>query len=205
MNIYDKLHILQLWNRGMIIYLKQTLFFIFFGIMAILITGADPSPVRAGQPESMSGYYALENRVKRLEDREEIRRLLLDYGRFLDQGDFRSFSELFAKTEGEWIGGMGRARGVKAIRELMESTIGKNESTGQSCHIFTNEAIQIDGDRASAVTRWIFVVAGEGNSPRLYFVGHYKDSLLRENGRWKFLRRVVHADIPADDQIDSNQ
>jgi len=148
-------------------------------------------------------HEALESRVQALEDREEIRQLLMDYGRFLDQRDFGAFSGLFAKTEGEWIGGMGRAKGSQAIRELMESTIGKDTSIMQSCHLFTNETIHIDGDQATALTKWIFVVPGESNRPQLVFLGHYEDSMIRENGRWRFLRRVVRADIPSDNQIET--
>jgi hypothetical protein len=180
-----------------------TAFLFVVGIAAILAAGADPFPARAEESASMSGHEALESRVQKLEDREEIRQLLMDYGRFLDQRDFRAFSELFAETEGEWIGGMGRAKGSQAIRELMESTIGKDMSIAQSCHLFTNETIHINGDQATAVTKWIFVVTGESNRPQPLFLGHYEDSMIRENGRWKFLRRVVRADIPTDNQIQS--
>jgi hypothetical protein len=180
---------------------KTTPFLFALGIVAILVAGADTFPVWAEQGAFMSKHEALESRVKELEDREEIRQLLMDYGRFLDQRDFRAFSELFAETDGEWIGGMGRAKGSKAIRELMESTIGKDTTMTQSCHLFTNETIQVNGDQATAVTKWVFVVPGESNRPQLFFLGHYEDSMMRENGRWKFLRRVVHADIPNDDQI----
>jgi len=143
----------------------------------------------------------MDDRIKILEDREEIRQLLIDYGRFLDQGDFKSFSELFAKTEGEWIGGFGRARGSTAICELMENTIGKGTGASQSLHLFTNETIHVDGDQASALTKWIFAVTGEANRPQILFIGHYEDTMIREDNSWKFLRRVVHADIPPDDQI----
>ena len=180
---------------------KPTAFLFVLGIAAILIAGVNPFPAWAEQTVSISRHEALESRVKELEDREEIRRLLMDYGRFLDQRDFRAFSELFAKTKGEWIGGMGRAKGSQAIRELMESTIGKDMSMKQSCHLFTNETIHINGDQATAVTKWVFVVSGESNRPQLVFLGHYEDSIVRENGRWKFLRRVVRADIPTDNQI----
>ncbi len=181
--------------------IKPTVFLFVLGITAFLIAGVDPFPVWAEQAAFISKYEAMESRLKRLEDREEIRQLIMDYGRFLDQRDFRAFSELFAKTEGEWIGGMGRAKGSQAIRELMESTIGRDTSMTQSFHLFTNETIHIDGDQATAVTKWIFVVPGESNRPQLFFLGHYEDSMVRENGRWKFLRRVVRADIPNDDQI----
>jgi hypothetical protein len=182
---------------------KSTAFLFVVLIMAILTAGADPLPAWAEQSASISRHEALESRVKNLEDREEIRQLLMDYGRFLDQRDFGSFSGLFAKTEGEWIGGMGRAKGSQAIRDLMESTIGKDTSMTQSCHLFTNETIHVDGDQATAVTKWIFVVPGESNRPQLVFLGHYEDSMIRENGLWKFLRRVVRADIPNDNQIQS--
>jgi len=182
---------------------KPTAFLFVVGIAAILIAGVDPFPAWAEQAASISKHEALESRVQKLEDREEIRQLLMDYGRSLDQRDFRAFSELFAKTEGEWIGGMGRAKGSQAIRELMESTIGKDTSMTQSCHLFTNETIHINGDQATAVTKWIFMVPGESNRPQPVFLGHYEDSMIRENGRWKFLRRVVRADIPTDNQIQS--
>jgi len=182
---------------------KPTALLFIVGIAAILTAGSDPLPAWAEQAASMSRHEVLESRVQKLEDREEIRQLLMDYGRFLDQRDFRAFSELFAETEGEWIGGMGRAKGSQAIRELMESTIGKDTSIMQSCHLFTNETININGDQATGVTKWIFVVPGESNRPQLVFLGHYEDSMIRENGHWKFLRRVVHADIPSDKQIQS--
>ena len=180
---------------------NPTAFLFVLGVAVILIAGVDPLQAWAEQAASISRHEALESRVQKLEDREEIRQLLMDYGRFLDQRDFRAFSELFAKTEGEWIGGMGRAKGSQAIRELMESTIGRNSSKTRSVHLFTNETIHINGDQATALTKWIFVVPGESNRPQLVFLGHYEDSMVRENGRWKFLRRVVHADIPTDNQI----
>ena len=181
--------------------IKPPAFLFTFGITAILIMCVDSFPIWAEEAAPISNDKALESRLKRLEDREEIRQLIMDYGRFLDQRDFRAFSELFAKTEGEWDGGMGRAKGSQAIRELMEGTIGKDMTMTQSCHLFTNETIHVNGDQATALTKWVFVVPGESNRPQLFFLGHYEDSMIREDGRWKFLRRVVRADIPNDDQI----
>lgn len=175
-------------------------FLFILGITAVMISCIDLRPGRAEQA-GVSKNETLESRLKKLEDREEIRQLIMDYGRFLDGRDFRAFSELFAETEGEWDGGFGRAKGQKAIREMMESTIGKDTSMTQSCHLLTNETIQITGDQATALTKWVFVIPGESNRPQPLLLGHYEDTMVRENGRWKFLRRVVHADIPTDDQI----
>jgi hypothetical protein len=99
----------------------------------------------------------------------------MDYGRFLDKRDFKSFSELFAETEGEWIGGFGSAKGSIAICDLMEKTIGKDTPISQSVHLFTNETIQVNGDKASALTKWVFVVTGE-SIVRNLFHRHYEDT-----------------------------
>jgi hypothetical protein len=156
---------------------------------------------------STGKHGTAEERLQQLEDREAIRQLLTDYGRFLDQRDFASFSQLFAEKEGEWDGGMGKAKGPEEIRKLMESTIGKNtEKIGMpNYHLFTNETISLHGDRADAMTKWIFVVQGEGGGPHPLVLGHYVDSLVREAGRWKFLRRVVRADIPSDAALSRNK
>ena len=176
-------------------------FLLLLVIASILVTAIYPLQALAGDSTSSSENVSIEARLKSLEDREEIRCLLMDYGRFLDKRDFKSFSELFAETEGEWIGGFGSAKGSNAICELMESTIGKGEAISQSVHLFTNETIKVNDDKASALTKWVFVVTGESDRPQPYFVGHYEDTMIREKGRWKFQRRVVHADIPRDDNI----
>jgi len=143
----------------------------------------------------------MENRLKQLEAREDINRLLMDYGRFLDRRDFESFSKLFAEENGEWIGGMGRAKSRSAIRELMEEKIGSNagESSASNFHLFMNERIDVDGDSARAISKWIFMIRGEEDRPHPFLLGHYEDLLVREKGDWKFLKRVVYSDIPKDD------
>ncbi len=141
----------------------------------------------------------ISERLQRLEDREEIRELLMNYGKFLDQRDFASFSGLFAEKDGEWIGGLGKAKSRDSIRKLMESTIGSGSAGGPNCHVFTNEMIQVDGSRAKALTKWIFMIQNSSKQPQPYYVGHYDDMFIKENGRWKFLKRTVYSDIPPDE------
>ena len=59
------------------------------------------------------------------------------------------FASLFA-TNGEWIGGLGSAKGPDAIFALMDKTIGHHplpEGSG-TFHVLTNDQIAIAGDRA---------------------------------------------------------
>jgi uncharacterized protein (TIGR02246 family) len=136
-------------------------------------------------------------RVQVLEDREEIRALIMAYGEAHDARDYRRFADLFAETDGEWVGGLGTARGRSAIFALMDETIGHNPQPGGSgtYHVMTNDQIAIDGDRASAVTKWIYLTPNESNNPQMLFLGHYEDQFIRENGEWKFLRREAPVDI----------
>ena len=142
----------------------------------------------------------IELRLRRLEDKEEIRALLIEYGRTLDARDFKAFSELFARDAGTWDGGMGVAKGPDAIRKMMEDTIGKNTGGVRSpnFHLFDNEIITVDGGRATAVSKWSFVVQGEDKRPQWVYLGHYHDTFIKQDGHWKFLLRKVTSAIPGE-------
>jgi hypothetical protein len=59
---------------------------------------------------------ALEARLARLEDLMEIHQLFVDYGRYLDAGDFDAYAELFADDGEVLLGPMGRAKGPAGAR-----------------------------------------------------------------------------------------
>jgi uncharacterized protein (TIGR02246 family) len=151
------------------------------------------------QAADMASIESLSARLQLLEDREEIRALILSYGQAHDGRDYRTFADLFAQ-EGEWIGGLGVAKGPEAIFKLMDESIGHNPLPNGSgtFHIMTNEQIILDGDRASSTTKWTYVTAGENNEPTWVYLGHYDDTFIRENGVWKFLSREAPADIPVE-------
>ena len=147
-------------------------------------------------PAAADDLATLAARVQVLEDREEIRALILTYGQAHDHRDYRTFASLFA-ANGEWIGGLGTAKGPDAIFALMDKSIGHNPLPNGSgtFHSMTNDQIKIDGDRASSTTKWLYITAADDNSPKLTYLGHYDDEFVRENGRWRFLRRQSVSDI----------
>jgi len=143
---------------------------------------------------------ALMQRLQTLEDKEQIRTLLLDYGRHLDARDWDAFAALFAADGGAWNGGMGIARGQDEIRAMMINTIGlDNTGSGASgvsnLHWLGNEFIEVDGDSAKAISKWIFFMTAPNGGPNAVFIGHYADTLIRTSGQWRFRERVVHGDI----------
>jgi uncharacterized protein (TIGR02246 family) len=155
-------------------------------------------PAAAQSQDSRSGKTA-SSQLQLLEDREEIRQLLIDYGRTLDQRDFQAFAGLFSK-DGEYVmgGGMGAVRGPAAIGKSMEDVFRKNPPglRQPNFHLFANEIIRVNGEEATALSKGFFVVPDESNKPVIVMLATYTDVLIRENGRWKFRKRVVHGDIP---------
>jgi len=148
-------------------------------------------------PLAAQNDKALAARVQRLEDIEEIRGVLLDYGRYLDARDFAAYSRLFAK-DGAWVGGFGTVQGPAAIQVFMEKQI-PGPNRGNTFHILSNFRIDVRGDTATAWSRWTFVIPGADKKPAMSQGGRYDDALVRENGHWKFKRRVASNDIPVPD------
>lgn len=146
-------------------------------------------------PSAGRAQTSLAARVQRLDDIEEIRTLLLNYGRYLDAHDFKAYGQLFAK-DGEWIGGFGSVKGPAAIEAFMVKNIGSPGKPGGTYHLLTNFIIDVHGDTATAWSRWNFVTPGPDKKPAIAQGGHYEDTLVRENGRWKFSRREAFTDIP---------
>jgi uncharacterized protein (TIGR02246 family) len=138
---------------------------------------------------------ALESRIQRLEDIEEIRTVLTDYGRFLDARDFAAYSRLFAK-DGEWVGGFGTVKGPAAIQAFMEKNI-TGPNTAHNYHVLSNFEIDVHGDTATAWSRWAFIVPGPDKKPALAQGGRYEDILIREDAHWKFKRRTALNDLPS--------
>jgi ketosteroid isomerase-like protein len=137
----------------------------------------------------------LQARMRTMLDIEDIRRLLIEYGRTLDQRNFKAYSQLFA-LDGEWVGAgtIGSAKGPAEIQVFMETHIGV--APVRCNHLMTNMLIDVDGDSATAWSRWTLIDADANDRPALVYSGHYDDILTREHGNWKFRKRIAWVDIP---------
>jgi uncharacterized protein (TIGR02246 family) len=136
---------------------------------------------------------SLEARLQQFEDKAEIEQLLLDYGRHLDARDFAAYAALFAK-DGEWVGGFGTVAGPSNIKAFMEKAM-PGANTAKNYHLLSNFVITVQGDSATAWSRWAFVVPNrEGGGAAIAQAGRYDDTLVRENGKWRFKRRTASND-----------
>jgi hypothetical protein len=148
----------------------------------------------------------LEKRLQKLEDENEIRGLLVEYGHRLDTHDLPGYAVLFA-TNGEWIGGFGRATGPAGILALMQKSRGAPPGDPKDVHgfhVLTNFSVQVDGDHATGWSRLVYFSRTPEKKPTPALGGHYDDTFIRESGHWKFLRRVVMLEIPYQDPRDES-
>ncbi len=134
-------------------------------------------------------------RVQALADEAAIERLILDYGRHLDAKEYDAFAALFAE-DGEWHGGGGApVVGPEAIEAAMVASFGEGSGAvwTSDFHIVGNIAVTLDGDAASAVSRWIFVSPGPDGAPKPVLAGRYVDEFTRTEAGWRFaVRRLVN-------------
>ncbi len=152
--------------------------------------------MNATETDVTATLAALEERVSRLEGVEGVWRLFQEYRRLLDLRDFAAYSRLFA-DDGEWVGDLGSAKGPAEIEALLGRTLEVYEDDRtRTYHLVANPVVDVDGDRATATSMWCFLTRGQGDAPVLEMVGHYVDTLTRESGGWKFLRRVAYRDMP---------
>ncbi len=133
------------------------------------------------------------DRIQRLEDRAAIEELLVEYGRDLDHRDFAAYARLFA-SQGTWSGSIGTFTGPAAIQAAMEKAFKRQAATvaPATFHLMTNFSVQVQGDRATASSKWTFFRMSS-SAPVPTLAGMYDDTFVREDGRWKFLRRVASA------------
>jgi 3-phenylpropionate/cinnamic acid dioxygenase small subunit len=140
---------------------------------------------------------SLEARVQRLEDVESIRQLLERYVELNEARDYAGYAQLFAR-DGELALRVGSARGPAQIRELLEKNFGgANAARGPrpgSSHLLTSMRIDVSGDSATSFCRWTLLSPLENGRQEVAGKGHYKDELVREDGRWKFSKRTIVTD-----------
>jgi uncharacterized protein (TIGR02246 family) len=148
---------------------------------AILVAALLAAPVALhAAPKTPS----LEQRVQRMEDESVIRKMVVEYGAFLDAKDYASYAALFA-PDGEWVGGFG--------------SLGKAEAgyvNKTSFHMLTNPLIEIDGDTAHVTSKYLFWTKSADNKPVPNLAGRYVDEFVRVNGVWKIKRRTTYGVFP---------
>ncbi len=137
-----------------------------------------------------------EARLRKVEDVQAIQSLLVHYGRALDKRDYKAYGALFAQN-GSWKGGMGAETGPDAIAKMVAAGFEKMSPSlyEKSYHSMTSYDVEVNGDTATAWSRWTWIVVGADGRPNPERAGHYEDTLVRDHGEWKFKSRQAFTEI----------
>jgi hypothetical protein len=156
------------------------------------------------------GKDDVDARLAALEDQRAIHELVVGtYPRALDEGRIADYATLFT-TDGELIMGDITLKGPVAIEEFLSTpgVFDERPEPGEEPkppsplptpyevpHIISNPSYTITGDTAVGGAYWTEVKMEEGQS-QVTFMGHYKDTLRKVDGQWKFSRREIIRDVP---------
>jgi hypothetical protein len=130
---------------------------------------------------------ALEARIERLEDLNQIEILQRTYGYFVDKGQWTQLSELFTEDATLEIGGKGLFLGKARVLEYMQTAFGPD---GAKPNVLANhmQFQPIPDISADGRTGWIrsraFVMSNAGWGLPLYENGYEKG----EDGKWRISR-----------------
>ena len=167
-----------------------------------------PAIGRAAEPPDV------ESRLRALEDRAAIERLLMRYAAALNTQDADTYVSLFtpdaqfelrrAIDEPPFLGPF---KGRDALRkQWFPEGAGSVDASGRHAfgpmrHVTTNYEIDVRGDAATVRAFFIEVVSNGPNippgskPPTIHAMGRYEDELVKQGGQWFFSKRVVVTDM----------
>jgi uncharacterized protein (TIGR02246 family) len=151
---------------------------------------------------AQSSGLSMEQRLQRVEDELAIRRVLVEYAATQDAHDYAGYAALFSR-DGEWVNGKSVHKGREAILRMLVDLYGTAPPgyvNSESYHITSNPQIDLHGDRATVRSRHLLVMRGPGGAPTPALAGRYEDEFIREDGKWKILRRVDYPVMPTSEE-----
>lgn len=135
-----------------------------------------------------------------LEEKEAIRDLLQQAGRWLDTEAFSAWIDLFVQdaiyevraysteldVEMEWM-----KLNKEELKTLLEQVSEHVRDLAQRLHLISSVTINIQDQEATSVSSFaIFRTTQEGVT-QCYAVGQYEDTLVKQERTWRFRQRTV--------------
>lgn len=121
------------------------------------------------------------------DDRQDISDLLVRYATGIDRRDWPLFRTVFTDDCELDYGEIGAWKGIDAVAEFMEQV---HAMAGHTMHRLTNQAVTVDGDKATARTYVDALIMGGDNKTGVNALGFYDDDIVRTADGWRIARRL---------------
>jgi len=135
----------------------------------------------------------LEDKLRTLEDIDQIDKLQKTYAYYLDSGMWDDIIDLFSEnTESIEVGPSGVYLGKKGVRRLFRGLFGATPRSagGFARHMQIQGVIHPASGNKTAAGRWhcfiIQVLRIEGELRAIWQHGEYENEYIKENGKWMF-------------------
>ena len=135
------------------------------------------------------------------DDRWAIEHLLNSYAHHFDSGDFDAFAALFANGTLHLRGVWQPARGVEAVREMLDARVILYDGSPRTNHLLHNSLVEASADGRTARARtYVQVLQGVDGFPiQTIATGVYDDLLTRrDDGTWEFTERTAEGGLAGD-------
>ncbi len=120
------------------------------------------------------------------DDRQDISDLLVRYATGIDRRDWPLFRTVFTDDCELDYGVIGAWQGVEAVAAFMEQV---HALAGHTMHRLSNQAITLDGDKATARTYIDGLIMAADNTSGVNAIGFYDDEIVRTEDGWRIARR----------------
>ncbi|MFT5605211.1 MAG: 3-phenylpropionate/cinnamic acid dioxygenase small subunit [Paracoccaceae bacterium] len=136
-----------------------------------------------------------------MDDYRAIENLMYRYAFKLDAGDLAGVAELFRHGEIVAPAADSVVKGYNAVLDMYNNSTRLFEcGTPKTRHIISNVMIEVDSNGLTAKAQAYFTVvqATPGLPLQTIISGHYKDSLDKHEGSWRFARREMYPELFGD-------
>lgn len=168
-----------------------------FGLLGTLIVRAnqaqpaEPKPAASARASLDARIQALEAKVQKHEDIEEIYNLQSIYGYYLDKRLWDEVADLFTEDAVVEIGGRGIYKGPKGPRTLFKDVMGNGTIGPQqgvlNNHLQLQAVVHVDPDGRTAKGRWrAFAQVATVGRAAMWAEGPYEIEYRKVDGKWMF-------------------
>ncbi len=135
--------------------------------------------------------------MSRSDDRHAITALIHAYAERIDAGDLDGVTRLLADAVWSSSSRPDGLRGTDAIRAVYADTLLYD---GLPCtqHVVTNVVVDVNGDAATARSRYTVFQARPDFPLQPIIAGRYHDAFTRHAAQWRFSARTILVDLLGD-------